>query len=90
MSVKVDGTVDSPVFDALARDKYGILGLPTVVFVDPHGREAPHRVLGLVSPEEMIDSLRAVDRACEREGPPPPKSRAGAGPAVAMACAARW
>jgi thiol:disulfide interchange protein DsbD len=88
VAVKVDGTDGSDAFNAIAVDRFGIVGLPTVVFIDPHGREAPHRVLGAVPPNEMIESLRAVDRACERGEAPAGRPPAGA--PVAVACALRW
>jgi thiol:disulfide interchange protein DsbD len=88
VAVKIDGTVESDAFTAIT-DKFGIIGLPTVVLLDPHGREAPDRVLGAVPAEEMISKLRGVDRACDRPTPAPP-ARAAADPQLAMACVVRW
>ncbi|HET6438179.1 MAG TPA: cytochrome c biogenesis protein CcdA, partial [Anaeromyxobacter sp.] len=86
VAVKVDGTDSSDAFNALA-ERYGVVGLPTVVLLDGHGRESPGRVLGAVPVAEMLSRLEAVDRACEgRESVPSP---AGGSP-VAMACVARW
>jgi thiol:disulfide interchange protein DsbD len=86
VAVKVDGTKGDDPFYAVASP-YGIEGLPTVVLLDPRGREAPERVLGLVPPQEMIARLRGVDRACEGAKPPP---KPAAGAPVAMACIERW
>ena len=88
VAVKVDGTVESDRFTAVT-DRFGIIGLPTVVLLDPHGREAPDRVLGAVPAEEMLSRLRGVDRACEGRKPTPP-ARAPADPQLAMACVVRW
>jgi len=88
VAVKLDGTEGSDAFNAIAVDRYGIVGLPTVIFIDPRGREAPHRVLGAVRPEEMIESLRAVDGACPDGAAPPERPAAGA--PLAVACAVRW
>ena len=57
------------------------------LLLDPHGREAPDRVLGAVPAEEMLSRLRGVDRACEDRKPP---TRPAGDPQVAMACTARW
>jgi thiol:disulfide interchange protein DsbD len=85
VAVKLDGTVESEAFTALA-EKYGVVGMPTVIFIDPRGREVPERVMGAVPAEEMVRRLRSVDRACER----PPAARPAGEPALAMACASRW
>ncbi|HSD19260.1 MAG TPA: cytochrome c biogenesis protein CcdA [Anaeromyxobacter sp.] len=82
VAVKLDGTDGSDAFQALT-EKYGIVGMPTVIFIDPRGREVPERVTGAIAAEEMIGKLRAVDGACE--GAPAAKAPAGA-----LACAARW
>jgi len=78
VAVKADGTDSSDAFMALA-DKYGVVGMPTVVFIDGQGREVRERIIGAVDAEEMLRRLRAVDDAC---GAPVP--------AGALACAARW
>ncbi|WP_242340282.1 MULTISPECIES: protein-disulfide reductase DsbD [Anaeromyxobacter] len=82
VAVKLDGTDGSEAFQALA-EKYGVVGMPTVVFIDPRGREVPDRVIGAIPAQEMVGKLRAVDAACER-APAAPKT------AGALACAARW
>jgi thiol:disulfide interchange protein DsbD len=63
VAVKVDGTDDTPEFQALI-EKYGIVGMPTVVLIDGRGRELPARITGAVSADEMVRWLSAVDRAC--------------------------
>jgi thiol:disulfide interchange protein DsbD len=75
VALKLDGTSDSPAFQALAA-KYGVLGLPTVLFVDPQGRESPARVIGSVTADEMLQYLDATDVACDAP--------------AAVACAVRW
>jgi thiol:disulfide interchange protein DsbD len=35
-------------------EKYGIVGMPTVVFIDGRGREVPERVTGAVDGPEMV------------------------------------
>ena len=42
--------------------------MPTVIFIDPRGREVPERVTGAISADEMIGKLRAVERARWRPG----------------------
>jgi thiol:disulfide interchange protein DsbD len=74
VALKLDGTDDSAAFQALAA-KYGVLGLPTVVFVDARGRESPARVVGGATADEMLKYLDATHVACE---------------APAVACATRW
>jgi thiol:disulfide interchange protein DsbD len=87
VALKLDGTDGSDAFNALA-ERYGVVGMPTVIFLDARGREVPDRVLGAVPADEMLAHLHGVDRAC------PPKEAApvaGAGTdAAAMACMARW
>jgi thiol:disulfide interchange protein DsbD len=78
VAVKADGTESSDEFLALA-DKYGVVGMPTVVFIDGRGREVRERIIGAVDADEMLRRLRAVDDAC---GAPVP--------AGALACAVRW
>jgi thiol:disulfide interchange protein DsbD len=87
VAVKLDGTDGSDAFQALL-EKYAVVGMPTVVFIDPRGREVPERVTAAIPAEAMVETLRRVDRACEGDRAAPPPARAGA--PVAMACAARW
>jgi thiol:disulfide interchange protein DsbD len=78
VTLKVDGTEET---EAIARvqEKYGVVGMPTVVFIDSKGRELRDRVVGAVEAEEMLKRLEAVDGSCDR---PVPQG--------ALACAARW
>jgi thiol:disulfide interchange protein DsbD len=89
VAVKLDGTDGSEAFQAIT-EKYGIVGMPTVVFIDPRGREVPRRVTSAVSPDEMIETLRGVDAACEGRVARPVAPAAAGGPPVAVACAPRW
>jgi thiol:disulfide interchange protein DsbD len=79
VKVKVDGSKDTPEFEA-AVSRYGVQGLPTVVFLDARGREVPQRVMGAVPPAEMLATLRAIDHACDDRKPPE----------AAVACVLRW
>ena len=88
VAVKLDGTDGSEAFQALT-EKYGIVGMPTVVFIDPRGREVPRRVTSAISADEMIETLRGVDAACEGHAGAVAPAAAGA-PPVAVACAPRW
>jgi len=58
------------------HEKYGIVGQPTVLFIDRRGRELPAeaRVTAVVDGKEMLRRMRAVDQACT----------------AAVACLARW
>ncbi len=75
VALKLDGTADDAPFQALVA-KYGVQGMPTVVFVDDGGRESPARVVGAVTAEEMLEYLEAAEVACDAPG--------------AVACATRW
>jgi len=68
--LKMDGSESSPAvktgsFDK-ALEKYGVLGMPTVLFIDPNGRELPAhaRVTAAIPGGEMLKRLRAVDTTC--------------------------
>ncbi|HTP29835.1 MAG TPA: cytochrome c biogenesis protein CcdA [Anaeromyxobacteraceae bacterium] len=83
VAIRMDNSTDkiadprtSDIIDQ-AFAKYSILGEPTVVFIDAHGRELPaaSRVTSVVSAQEMLRRLRAVDQICL------PKE---------VACLARW
>jgi len=87
VALKLDGTDASDAFTAVA-ERFGVVGLPTVIFIDPRGREVPERVMGAIPAGEMLSRLRAVDAACEGRPAQPPA--AAPGPPVAMACVARW
>jgi thioredoxin:protein disulfide reductase len=59
--LKVDLTrFDSPESEQL-RKKYGIAGVPTIVFLTPQGEEAAaSRVIGFLPPAEFLNRLNAV------------------------------
>ncbi len=74
VAVKLDGTDDTPEFQALTA-KYGIVGMPTVLFIDSRGREVPVRITGAIGADEMLQWMKAVDKSCS-----PP----------VLACVSRW
>lgn len=48
---------DDPTVQKIAQD-YGIEGVPTVIFLDSHGKEIDNsRVIGFVTPEEFSQAL---------------------------------
>jgi thiol:disulfide interchange protein DsbD len=79
--LKLDGSESSPSVKSGAFDrsmeKYAVLGLPTVLFIDAYGRELPakERVTAAIPAEELLRRLRGVDERCAVE---------------ATACLARW
>jgi thiol:disulfide interchange protein DsbD len=91
LAVKVDGTDDTPAFQALTA-KYQVVGMPTVVFIDGHGREIPLRVTAALQPAEMVKVLRAVDDACPANGGTLARdpSRAPESKEALLSCMARW
>ena len=93
VALKLDGTDGSDAFQRVT-EKYGIVGMPTVVFIDPRGREVPERVTAAVEAEEMLKTLRRVDGACDARGgkaprPDPLAPTPPPGSAV-VACVSRW
>ncbi|MGC4000955.1 MAG: cytochrome c biogenesis protein CcdA [Anaeromyxobacter sp.] len=78
VAVKMDGTNPSKGFDSVSA-AYGVVGMPTVIFLDGRGRQVPDRIEGAIDADEMLARLKAVDGACEQ----PPA-------AAPMACVARW
>jgi thiol:disulfide interchange protein DsbD len=88
--LKLDGTDGSDAFQKLT-EKYGIVGMPTVIFIDPRGREVPDRVTGAIPGGEMVEALRRVDGACAKpaEAKRDPLAPVLPGASV-VACAARW
>ena len=90
VAVKVDGTEGTPAFERLT-EKYGIVGMPTVVFIDGRGREVPIRVTSAIEPSEMLQVLRGVEAACDgpRAARPDPLAPVRPG-AQAVACTTRW
>jgi len=92
VALKLDGTDGSDAFQKVT-EKYGIVGMPTVVFIDPRGREVPERVTAAIPGEEMLETLRHVDAACEKPAAarPRPDPLAPVLPgAPVVACATRW
>jgi thiol:disulfide interchange protein DsbD len=90
--LKLDGTNDSPAFNAQV-ERFGVSGMPTVIFLDGRGREVPDRVMGAIPAAEMLDHLRGVDRACPAAAGgavATAPAQAGADAPAAMACMARW
>jgi thiol:disulfide interchange protein DsbD len=63
--VKIDATEETPEVVA-AWEKYGILGMPTVLFIDSKGRELPaaERVTTVIAGRDMLRRLEAVDAPC--------------------------
>ncbi|HUB07910.1 MAG TPA: thioredoxin family protein, partial [Myxococcales bacterium] len=60
VAIKVDGTRSSDALDAI-YDKYGIEGLPTVIFIDSKGNVLKDpKIVGFVSPQEMVATLARV------------------------------
>ena len=59
--IRVDATdIEDPVSGAIMQE-YGVYGLPTVVLLNPGGEEERNaRVIGYVSAEEFLTSLRTV------------------------------
>jgi thiol:disulfide interchange protein DsbD len=92
VALKLDGSDGSDAFQKLS-EKYGIVGMPTVIFIDPHGREVPERVTGAIPGDEMLEALRRVDGACEKpaaERPKPDPLAPALPTAPIVACASRW
>ncbi|GEJ55692.1 protein-disulfide reductase DsbD family protein [Anaeromyxobacter diazotrophicus] len=83
VTIKIDNSADRladpKVSAAVDRvfEKYGILGQPTVLFIDARGQElpAPARVTAVIGADDMLKRMKAVDRACAQP---------------AVACLARW
>ncbi len=60
VNIKVDGTNDSDVLSAL-YERFGIKGLPTVVFIDPMGTVLTSpRVTGFKAPDAFVQDQRQV------------------------------
>jgi thiol:disulfide interchange protein DsbD len=60
VAVKVDAThEDDPSIDLL-KDRYRVVGLPTVILVGSDGRERT-RFTEFVPPERFLDAIRAID-----------------------------
>ena len=64
LRLKVDLThFDSPESEEI-RKKFAIAGVPTIVFLDPSGREVKSaRVIGYLPPDEFIAKLQPLLKA---------------------------
>jgi thioredoxin:protein disulfide reductase len=60
IAVKVDATSDDdPAIDQI-KDKYGVVGLPTVILLGANGQERA-RITEFVPPEQLLTTLRSVN-----------------------------
>jgi thiol:disulfide interchange protein DsbD len=60
VAVKVDAThEDDPSIDVL-KDRYSVVGLPTVILVGSDGRES-RRFTEFVSPDSFLSAIRQID-----------------------------
>ena len=73
VTLKMDGSQDTDAFQKVF-EKYAVVGMPTVLFIDSSGREVPQRITGAVEAEEMLKYLESVDQTCS----------------PAIACVTRW
>jgi thiol:disulfide interchange protein DsbD len=73
VTLKMDGSQDTDAFQKVF-EKYSVVGMPTVIFIDSAGREVPQRITGAIDAEEMLKYLASVDQTCS----------------AAIACVARW
>jgi thiol:disulfide interchange protein DsbD len=73
VTLKMDGTHDTDAFQKVF-EKYAVVGMPTVIFIDSAGREVPQRIIGAVEAEEMLKYLESVEKTCS----------------PAIACVTRW
>ncbi|MDT7858242.1 cytochrome c biogenesis protein CcdA [Rubrivirga sp. S365] len=68
--LKVDLThFDAPEAEAV-RQRFGVAGVPTLVFLDAQGDEVPgSRVVGFIGPAPFLDHVEGVQAALERRPP---------------------
>ena len=60
ITVKIDATSPDDEVNAILR-QYGIVGLPTLLFIAPDGKEIQDlRIIGYISPEQLEKRLRSV------------------------------
>jgi thiol:disulfide interchange protein len=60
VAVQVDATSDDdPAVDQI-KDKYGVVGLPTVILVGANGQERA-RVTEFIPPDQFLSTLRSVN-----------------------------
>ncbi len=60
ISFNVDATDDDDPDTGRLKDKYGVVGLPTVLILDSQGHERD-RFVEYVTPERLVGALRAVN-----------------------------
>lgn len=60
VAVSIDATDDDDPQIAHAKDKYRVVGLPTVVLFDSHGHER-RRFAEFVPPDQFLDALHSID-----------------------------
>jgi len=70
--LKLDLTqVDSNSDGGRARERFKILGLPTIIFLDPTGREIPElRLEGFEKPDAFLNRMKKVGSRASAEGVP--------------------
>lgn len=57
--IRVDAT-DSSSYVGDLENRFRVIGLPTMVFVDKHGALREERVLGFITPERLLPLLKAI------------------------------
>jgi len=60
VAINVDATNDDDPQTNQVKDRYGVVGLPTVVLLDSRGNERA-RFVEFVPPERFVEALRSVD-----------------------------
>ncbi len=60
VAIAVDATNDDDPQTSKVKDKYGVVGLPTVVLLDSHGKERK-RFAEFVPPAQFLDALKSID-----------------------------
>ncbi|HYP25551.1 MAG TPA: cytochrome c biogenesis protein CcdA [Blastocatellia bacterium] len=70
VTLKLDLTKNEPDTDAgRARKKFGIVGVPTIIFLDPSGREQKNtRLEGFEKPDAFIARMKMVPDSLESAG----------------------
>ncbi|PSQ83339.1 MAG: cytochrome C biogenesis protein, partial [Bacteroidetes bacterium QS_1_65_9] len=69
--IKVDLTrYDSPEAEAL-RERFGVAGVPTLVFLNENGEEIRKaRVVGFMGPDPFLERLRTVKETLQSQSAP--------------------
>ena len=66
IKVRLDFSIDST-FTSNFAEKYSVLGLPCILFLDPSGNEIPNtRINGLVTVQEFLKNLELASKAQEK------------------------